>query len=74
MRACVRLIQARPTALLRLRWGQCSASSMASFLSPSRAVSVKVPGVTTRTTLRSTGPLLAPTSPTCSPMATDSPI
>ena len=30
--------------------------------------------LTTRTTLRSTGPLVAPTSPTCSAMATDSPI
>lgn len=34
---------------------------------------VVMPGVTTRTTLRSTGPLPAPTSPTCSAIATASP-
>ena len=36
-------------------------------------MSVSVPGVTTRTTLRSTGPLAVATSPTCSQMATDLP-
>ncbi len=39
----------------------------------SSAESVRVPGVTTRTTLRSTGPLEVAGSPTCSQMATDSP-
>jgi hypothetical protein len=39
----------------------------------SSASSVTVPGVTTRTTSRRTGPLSAPTSPTCSQIAADSP-
>ena len=49
------------------------AISKASLVSDSSSASVKVPGVTTRTTLRSTGPLLVATSPTCSQIATDSP-
>mmetsp|Transcript_20934 Transcript_20934/g.80629 ORF Transcript_20934/g.80629 Transcript_20934/m.80629 type:complete len:227 (+) Transcript_20934:313-993(+) len=56
----------------RLPW-TLTASSTASCLSASNSVSVIVPGVTTRTTLRSTGPLPAPTSPTCSAIATASP-
>ncbi len=63
--------QARPQ---RARAPWCTASSMDSLLSGSSSLSVSVPGVTTRTTLRSTGPLPAPTSPTCSAIATDSPI
>ena len=51
--------QARP----KRRPLPATASSTASRLSASSSVSVMVPGVTTRTTLRSTGPLLAPTSP-----------
>ena len=39
----------------------------------SSASSVTVPGVTTRTTLRSTGPLAVAGSPICSQIATDSP-
>ena len=62
--------QARPK---RCCGPAATASSSASLLSASRSLSVSVPGVTTRTTLRSTGPLLAPTSPTCSQIATDSP-
>ena len=65
----VMLSQARPQ---RWRGPWCTASSSDSVLSPSSAMSVSVPGVTTRITLRSTGPL-PPTSPTCSQMATDSP-
>ena len=42
-------------------------------MSGSRPVSVSVPGVTTRTTLRSTGPLLVAGSPICSQIATLSP-
>ena len=38
-----------------------------------RLASVSVPGVTMRTTLRSTGPLLVEGSPICSQTATDSP-
>jgi hypothetical protein len=38
-----------------------------------RSASVTVPGVTTRSTLRSTGPLLVAGSPICSQIATDSP-
>ena len=41
--------------------------------SSSSASSVTVPGVTTRTTSRSTGPLLVAGSPICSQIATDSP-
>lgn len=70
-RPCVTLSHAKPQ---RARGPWCTASSMDSALSESSSVSVSVPGVTTRTTLRSTGPLVAPTSPTCSAMATDSPI
>ncbi len=58
----------------RARGAWCTASSMDSALSGSSSLSVSVPGVTTRTTLRSTGPLAAPTSPTCSQIATDSPM
>ncbi len=68
--APVTLSQARPQ---KLRVPACTASSVASALSLSSSASVSVPGVTTRTTLRSTGPLEAPTSPTCSQIATDSP-
>ena len=50
-----------------------AAHSSVSTRSSSRALSVMVPGVTTRTTLRSTGPLAVATSPTCSAMATASP-
>ena len=67
---CVTLIQANPMPARSL-W--CTANTKLSDLSLSRALSVKVPGVTTRTTLRSTGPLLVATSPTCSQIATDSP-
>ncbi len=64
--------QAMPaTQRLRSRWTAASAASALAF---SRPVSVTVPGVTTRTTLRSTGPLLVAGSPICSQMATDSPI
>ena len=44
-----------------------------SAFSGSRSESVRVPGVTTRTTLRSTGPLESAGSPICSQMAQDSP-
>ena len=67
---CVTLSQAKPQ---RARGAWCTTSNMASALSLINSLSVTVPGVTTRTTLRSTGPLLAPTSPTCSQIATDSP-
>jgi CCR4-NOT transcriptional regulation complex NOT5 subunit len=66
----VTLSQASPQAL---RGAWCTASRMDSVLSDSSSLSVNVPGVTTRTTLRSTGPLLVATSPTCSQIATDSP-
>ncbi len=46
------------------------ASSRLSRFSSSKAESVTVPGVTIRTTLRSTGPLLVAGSPICSQMAT----
>ena len=58
------------------RGPKCTASSMDSLFSAISVLSVSVPGVTTRTTLRSTGPLpapAAPASPTCSQMATASP-
>ena len=48
-------------------------SNRASCPAASSSLSVIVPGVTTRTTLRSTGPLAVATSPTCSAIATDSP-
>ena len=66
----VTLSQAKPQRFLPA-W--CTASKIASLLSESSSVSVRVPGVTTRTTLRSTGPLDVATSPTCSQIATDSP-
>ena len=50
-----------------------TAASAASALLLSSPVSVSVPGVTIRTTLRSTGPLLVAGSPICSQIATDSP-
>jgi hypothetical protein len=53
-------VQARPK---RCRVPLATASSKASLRSASRSLSVSVPGVTMRTTLRSTGPLAAPTSP-----------
>ncbi len=49
-----------------------AARKLACFASSS-ASSVSVPGVTTRTTSRSTGPLLVRGSPICSQIATDSP-
>ncbi|MDT4867925.1 hypothetical protein FQZ97_1028600 [compost metagenome] len=67
---CVTDIQARPTPV---RAPGCTAIRTASVLSDSNSLSVSVPGVTTRTTLRSTGPLAVATSPTCSQMAADSP-
>ena len=67
---CVTDIQARPQPV---RAPGCTAINTASDLSDSSSVSVSVPGVTTRMTLRSTGPLEVATSPTCSQMATDSP-
>ena len=45
-----------------------------SRVSASNASSVSVPGVTMRVTRRSTGPLLVAGSPTCSQIATDSPL
>ena len=50
-----------------------SAASRFSRWRSSRESSTSVPGVTTRTTCRSTGPLDFAGSPTCSQMATDSP-
>ena len=61
--------QARPQVLRIF----VAAHSRVSTRSSSRALSVMVPGVTTRTTLRSTGPLAVATSPTCSAIATASP-
>jgi hypothetical protein len=62
-------VHARPKRLAT----RLTATRTESLFSASRSVSVSVPGVTMRTTLRSTGPLVAPTSPTCSQIATDSP-
>ena len=67
-----RTSHARPNSPLRFAGGAI-ASSTASALASSRAGSVSVPGVTTRTTLRSTGPLLVAGSPICSQIATLSP-
>ena len=64
-----RLSQAMP---VRCRPG-FTATSRLSRLASSRSASVTVPGVTTRSTLRSTGPLLVAGSPICSQIATDSP-
>ena len=50
-----------------------TATSRQSRLASSRSASVSVPGVTMRSTLRSTGPLLVAGSPICSQIATDSP-
>ena len=50
-----------------------AATSRLSRLASSRLASVTVPGVITRSTLRSTGPLLVAGSPICSQIATDSP-
>ena len=66
---CVMANHAKPN-VLRGPW--CTAITLASALSPSSSDSVSVPGVTMRTTPRSTGPLPV-TSPICSQMATDSP-
>ena len=44
-----------------------------SFLSSRSASSVTVPGVMILVTFRSIGPLVAPGTPSCSQMATDSP-
>ena len=60
-------------AMPSLPWRSCIASNRLSRFSSSRAESVSVPGVTMRTTLRSTGPLLVAGSPICSQIATDSP-
>ena len=68
LRRCDSASQARPQ---RARDARCTASSSASLASASSSLSVSVPGVTTRTTLRSTGPLAVATSPTCSQIATD---
>lgn len=57
----------------RLLWPTHSASRNTSLLSDSSAASVSVPGVTTRTTLRSTGPFDVAGSPICSQIAADSP-
>ena len=67
--------QASPTCIcLRdLEGSSCMASRQRSDFSGKRSESVRVPGVTTRTTLRSTGPLLVAGSPICSQIATDSP-
>jgi hypothetical protein len=62
-------VHARPQ---RCAW-RATAARTASLFSARRSLSVIVPGVTMRTTLRSTGPFVAPTSPTCSQIATDSP-
>ena len=51
-----------------------SDSSTFSTFSSSSSGSVSVPGVTMRVIARSTGPFAVATSPTCSAMATDSPI
>ncbi len=51
-----------------------AAASRLSRVGASSEESVSVPGVTMRMTLRSTGPLLVAGSPTCSQIATDSPI
>jgi hypothetical protein len=67
---CVTASQASPQ---RLRGAGYTASSIDSCLSDSSSLSVSVPGVTTRTTLRSTGPLDVAGSPICSQMATDAP-
>ena len=53
--------------------GAAMPSSRLSRRSSSSASSVTVPGVTTRTTLRSTRPLASAGSPICSQIATDSP-
>ena len=64
---------ARPV-VTTLRWLiMHTASSGRSAFSGSRSASVRVPGVTTRITLRSTGPLLVAGSPICSQIAHDSP-
>jgi hypothetical protein len=70
-RPLARLSQARPQRCPRD--SRASASSVVSLRSASNSLSVTVPGVTTRVTRRSTGPLAVATSPTCSAMATDSP-
>ena len=70
-RPLARLNQARPQRCPR--GSRASASSVVSLRSASSSPSVTVPGVTTRVTLRSTGPLAVATSPTCSAIATDSP-
>ncbi len=62
-------IQAIP-AVVPTTW---IAASSASREAGSSAASVMVPGVTTRMTLRSTGPLEVAGSPICSQIATDSP-
>ena len=51
-----------------------TAANKFSRRSSSNAASVTVPGVKIRTTARSTGPRVLPTSPTCSQIATDSPL
>jgi hypothetical protein len=63
-------IQASP----KLSPAMDSAASSVSRRSSSSASSVTVPGVTTRTTCRSTGPLAFAGSPICSQIATDSPL
>ena len=73
-----RTIQARPIRgslgpVPRDRRAGARASRVRSSRSGNKLASVRVPGVTIRTTLRSTGPLLVAGSPICSHTATDSP-
>ena len=65
--------QARPVVTVLRCVMLHRASSGRSAFSGSKSASVSVPGVTTRITLRSTGPLLVAGSPICSQIATDSP-
>ena len=63
------LIHARPS---RCAFSDIASSRLSRF-SSSRAASLSVPGVTTRVTLRSTGPFEVAGSPICSQIAADSP-
>jgi hypothetical protein len=54
--------------------GMYAVPSSTSRRASSRPSSVTVPGVTTRTTRRSTGPFESAGSPICSQIATDSPL
>ena len=68
-----KFIQASPYFWLRPFAGLKTASRGRSTREGSKFSSVKVPGETMRTILRSTGPLLVAGSPICSQIATDSP-